>query len=248
MTQGGDTPPGFWERIEQMIDRKVAAYARSGSSRNMSIGEGGVFTIKGGRLRVLFPEAMGGETSVYAGDIVSEVDGTYQGTGLFVQAEDGTDIATFRTNAATGKPIVTLRDAQGNAVLYTSTSTGQGLVRPFAHLPLYPVRPADFNVGTTAGSFETLYAGEIHKERNDLSVGVRHYADVSGTTGEIRCVVDGVQLGATATVSFSGGVSSFGPADIAGTHMQFVYVEVQARRTAGTGTVRVMPLSGISRS
>lgn len=68
---------------------------------------------------------------------------------------------------------------------------------------------------------------------------IRHTTDEAATTGQVRVVLDGSPVG-TDSVGFV--ITSFvADAAVPGTQGTAMWVEVQARRTAGTGTVRVGP-------
>lgn len=237
-------PPGLWERIRSIIREEMAKFARSGFLRNASISEGGTFTIKGGRLRVLYPADQGGGDSVYCGDIYS--GGTYVGTGLLVQGPGGKDLVSFRSDVATGSTYVILRDSAENAVLYTSTA-GDGLVRPYIGGAFHRQRFADWTVATTAAAFEGLWKGELVKQHGRLSVATQASMDTSGTTGEVRVLVNGQQLGDVKPIGYALTVSLFGPAAVPGANMELLTVEIQGRRTSATGALRVEPLHLLGR-
>lgn len=249
MTQEAGTPRDFWDRIQKMIEDAVAKLARSGMLRNASISEGGTLAIKGGTLRVDYPagESTSGEPGVFFGAVHSMVTGDYSGTGLLIQSPSGTDIATFRSDAATGNPLVVLRDAGENAVLYTDTVSGQGFGQPWFSGSFYPSRVGDW-LGSSSGTFETVYKARIPKQNPKLMVTVWGYSDTAGATGEINVLVNNVQLGTVQTTSNSAISERLFLANVAGTFGQTLFIEVQARVASGTGMVKLHPSAVVTRN
>jgi hypothetical protein len=233
-------PPDLWQRIERMIEERVAAAYRSGQSRNLSLTDGGKIDIRGGRLIVRYPDASGADAALAFGDIVTEDTGTYMGTGFIAQAPGNVDMMEVRSDAAGGHPVLALRDGTQNAVLYTDRITGTGLSRPYLEQTFYRARYADW-IGTTSTTFETLFRAQIAKQNPALYARAWTSNDTSGATGEVRVMVNGVQLGTTATTAFSVAEKAFGPVTVAGTFASTLTVEIQARVTSGTGAVRVEP-------
>lgn len=241
------------ETIRQ-VAREIAAeevkkFARSGFLNNASITSGGLsirgggdLTISdGGRLRVNHPADVGGGNGLYVGDIYSEATSEYMGTGLLIEQPDGTDIVQARTDVESGGSRVELWDSGGRVAVATDSVSRQGLARPLVPGAFYPMRYTDW-LASTSAAFEGLWKGELVKQQPRLSVALQVTTDASGTAGEARVMVDGVQLGAVQAVGFATSIRLVGPAAVAGDHMQKVIVEIQARRTAGTGAVRVAPL------
>lgn len=239
MTQEAGTPAGFWDRVEQIAKKVVNDYVRAGLLNSASISSGGL-TIKGGFLRFLFPASLGSGLAAFFGDIKNEADGSYLGTGLLIQDQNGRDIAQLRTDDATGTTVIMLNDAQGNNVISTFNAP-MGLSRPLLQGGFVPTRFADFTVATTSATFETLFRGTLYKQNPAMFVRTAASMDTSGTTGELRVLVNGNQLGSVATVGFTVGTFDFGTAVIAGAHMDFLNVEIQGRRTGATGALRVAP-------
>jgi hypothetical protein len=107
---------------------------------------------------------------------------------------------------------------------------------------------ADWTVATTSTTFETLWKGEMLKQHPKLSVATRATTDTSGSTGEIRVLVNGVQLGSSvASVGFALTTSLLGPDVVDGDHMKLLTVEIQGRMASGAGSLKVEPLHVIGR-
>jgi hypothetical protein len=245
VTDNAGVPRDFLGVIQKMIEDAVAKLARSGMLRNASI-TGGTLTIKeGGTLKARYPATLGGGVGVFFGDVINAGTGAYVGTGLLMQAPNGYDIASFRSDVTTGTSIAVIRDGQQNAVFYTDTVTGQGLGRPYLPFTFYSARFTDTPSVTISATFETLWTADTYKQLAGMFVGAASLAD-AGTAGEVRVLVNGVQLGTTQAVSSVAAAHSFGAAAVAGAHMAAQGVEIQARVTSGAGSLRVLPQAGFS--
>lgn len=239
MAQEAAVPRDLWQEIEKMIDRKIARYARSGPLRSSAISEGGL-TIKGGTLQVKFPDSHGGETAVFFGDLWSTVDGSYLGTGLLIQAEDGTDIASFSTNAPAGTTTAHLHDGGNRIIVANDGNSGMGLARPYIPGGFYRADFADW-VTVTGTSFVTKFRARLPKQHPKLYVRAWASNDTSGATGEVRLLVNGVPWGPTQATAFSITEYVWGPLAVDGDHMSDLVVELQARVVSGSGGVRLEP-------
>lgn len=240
MTQEAGTPPGFWERVEQIAEKAAARQARSAPLRNATI-SGGSLTVKGGKFRVLYPEALGSTLSVYVGDMYTPDLTDYLGTGLLIQSPDGTDMAMFRHDDQFNGPRWDLYDSGQRVIAGNDASSGFGLARPYLPAAFYRRRYADMTIQTTSPTFETLFEAQIHRQHPRLEVGARATNDTSGSTGEVRVLVNGVVLGTAWATSFVITPFVFGPDLVTGNHMQSLTVEIQARLVSGTGSVKVEP-------
>lgn len=236
------TPPGLIERIMKMVDERIARFARSGFLRNARISGGSGLTIAdGGQFRAEYPVELGGGLMLYLGRIVSVTTGEYTGTGLLLQAPDGTDMVVIRTDAQFGTTMHNIYDSGGRIILGNDAASGQGLARPYIGGGFARARYSDWSVDTTSSEWETLFERLIWKQHPRLEVALRASMDTAGTTGEVRVLVDGVPFGAETAETYATSYRYFGPAPIAGDHMEIVAVEIQGRRTSATGALRVEP-------
>lgn len=163
-----------------------------------------------------------------AGDVVARI-------GKFVQ--DGVDVYG-----------VAVYDAVGNT-LATVDSNGTGLARPYIPVPFASASTTVPTDTTASATFVDLAIARYRPQHPRLSVNVLARASDGTTTGEVQVLVGGVALAAAQTVTAGMfGYLQFGPAalPIAYAHLASVDVTVQARRTAGPGTigVRVMAAYG----
>jgi hypothetical protein len=252
------TPPGLLERIRKIAAEEVAKFARSGFLRNASItggqgltvkGDGGI-TIDGGKLRVRgLPNATPGATgdsTVYMGGITPLMpDGTPQ-PGLIIRRNDGTIAASLGDstpdpNGPDGfRQVLEIYDRAQRVVLCDDDDSGQGLARPYVPIPVTRARYTDM-VAVTDGAFVNVFEAPagFHKVNARARVDVRCTTDVSGTTGEVRVLVDGVQVGATQSVEFAVTTKVIGPFVVPGNAYTTHTITVQGRRAAGTGAVRL---------
>lgn len=239
MTQEAGTPRDFWDRIQKMIEDAVAKLARSGMLRNASIAEGGL-TIKGGFLR-LMSAVVGGVETFYAGPITPALpDGSYQ-PGMIVRRNDGTVVLQLWDpipSVGDYSQFLAWLDRQGNAIFTDDTDSGFGIARPHLAHSFYPSRVQDFPT-TTSATFETIFRARVEKQQSNLFVQAWGATDTAGTTGEVQVTVNGTILGTVQTAT-SGVINgyNFGPAAVAGNFGDILNVEIQARRTAGTGNVQ----------
>lgn len=92
---------------------------------------------------------------------------------------------------------------------------------------------------TTSASFVPILETALPRQQPRITVRVRHLTDVAATTGELRVMSGGTQLGATVEVTTTATTTDVGPVVLpAGTDV--ISVTVEARRVAGSGAVRAM--------
>ena len=139
------------------------------------------------------------------------------------------------------------KDAQGNTLVAPDTLTGRGLARPYLPSPMIPTDLPEWP-GTQQSSFTTKWAQSIYRQHPKITIVVYGGSETSGTTGEARILIGGTvfsdvgTITANGTTLFDAGVLLFGPGIWPGSHMAPVTIEVQLRRTAGTGWLRAWPV------
>lgn len=220
----------------QIAAEEVAKYARSDPLRNASIPAGGRLIVKhpDGRWLMLMGSYNGSEAKFLM------PDGSQQPMALIWRADGTLAFGMYDPDPSNGfQQFWSLWDRQGNIVVSDDTNSGQGIARPYLPAAFYPARDADFPK-TAATSFETVWRAYVDKQQPRLFVSAWGTTDTAGTTGEVRVMVNNVQLGATqAAGNASVNGYNFGPAAVAGAFGETLAVEIQARRTAGTGSVQV---------
>lgn len=194
---------------------------------------GGQLIVRGGALRASNSE---GVEQVYVGPI--SVAGAPAGTGFIFRRFTGEQVFGLE-GADPEHQYLAVRDAEGNIIFSDDAGTGQGLARPW--LPV-TWAGSDFTQwpGTTSGSFASVVETAIPRQQPKLFVRVRHTTDVSGTTGELRLMAGGGQLGATIPVGFIIGTTDLTVDLPSGNHGDVIGMAIDGRRTAGTGAVRAM--------
>lgn len=245
MTQEAATPAGFWERVEQVCERVLARYIRSGALRNSSL-TGGSLTLRGGVFRMV--NVADTFNQFYLGPVTpAQPDGTLQPGWILRRADGSLALSVYDAFPADGpdgvQQAVNWWDRSGQIVVADDTDSGQGLARPFLGGNFGRARYADMGVQTTSGSFETLWIARLTKQQPKLMVTYRATMDTAGTTGETRVLVDGVPLGPAESQEFVIGTYFVGPAAVAGAHMSTITVEIQGRRTSASGALRVEALN-----
>lgn len=230
------------EKLEAEVRRM-----RSSSSflENATIGRGGL-TVKGeGGVRMVAPDG----TVIFAvtcNPNSPDPDGNPQ-PSVFIFRNDGTLAFSLEDPSPTVDgyhQILRLWDRAGHEIFAEDATSGQGIANPWIPFPMYLARYTDWPK-TTSGTFENIWQGNLSVKNPTLTVGAFHTADASGTTGEIRCQVNGSTFGTTVSVGFvitQSYLCSQVPWPAGVNINDTVSVTVQARRTGGSGNVMVSPL------
>lgn len=164
---------------------------------------------------------------------------------------DGRTIARFG-DLGNGYRGVYLYDRASNYVFSDDVFAGAGLARPYVPLTVggLDAPPAT----TTSGTMVDLAAGSCIVQHAGLYLHLLVRASDGTTAGEAQLTVGGVQVGSTLTIPAGASTEAvIGPAAVGtagGTYGSIQRVAVQARRTAGAGTigVRVLSLLGVDSS
>lgn len=145
----------------------------------------------------------------------------------------------FDTTGTGGGGYWSLFDEAGNILFSEDTVANQGIATPYLALTAMPyAEMLSPPVLTTSATFADLH--RCHGPKQQPWIRVRLLTDSdAGTTGEVRLVQDGLQIGDIQTIPDGDNSYRTIDAPVAGTHMSDLVVDVQARRTAGAGNVRV---------
>lgn len=159
-----------------------------------------------------------------------------------IKRRNGKRFARFQSNLF-GFEDWSLFDNQENVIAGSDGDTGLGLARPF--IPVMFVDDATVNPTrtTTSGTFTTLQSAKWNSQNPSLKTFVLVRSSAGDTTGEVRILANGMQLGDPQSIAVSEfAVKEFGPTFFGANFGDYYDVEAQARRTAGTGTIglRVM--------
>ncbi|MFI6329851.1 hypothetical protein ACIBBG_16310 [Micromonospora chersina] len=240
MIPSDQRPPGEDWLVRRLVDleRQVRELQAGRRLEAATVGGGGL-TIKGGTVTIRDDGALiikdGDQSLIWLGKVPFGDGSTKPGLVAFRRTDDGGRAAMSLFDG-----IWAVWDRGGNIVMSTDEASGQGIARPW--LPV-TWAGSDFTQwpGTTSGSFASVCETAVPRQQPQLFVRVRHTTDVSGTTGELRLMCNGDQLGATASVGFVVNVTDFGPVPLpVGSFGEVLGLSVDCRRTAGTGVVRAM--------
>ncbi|MEU8329813.1 hypothetical protein [Micromonospora sp. NPDC048839] len=95
--------------------------------------------------------------------------------------------------------------------------------------------------GTTSSAFVSLLEASVPRQQPRITVRIRHTTELAGTFGELRVMANGQPLDSTVAVTFGAATTTIGPVALpSGTYAAVVGLTVDARRTAGSGSVRAM--------
>lgn len=143
----------------------------------------------------------------------------------------------LRTFSTAGGQAWALHDNNDDIVVSDDGVSGQGLARPSLPWSTRRVR-FDTLASTDSATFDGVVdTGFVYKSHPRAYVQVVHCATTSGTTGELRLMLDGVQVGTTQAVSFAVNFVDFGPFAVPGSHMSQHRLVLECRRTGGTGRI-----------
>jgi hypothetical protein len=214
-------PENLLTRIRD-LERQVRELRR-GSLYNAAISQGG--------LEVRTPD---GDVILRAGEM--EVAGQVA-YGLAVYRRNGTLQARFFDTPG-GGGYFAFFDEAGNVVMSNDTVSGRGLATPYIPWHWTPwsevVTPP---LATTSAAFEVLARCHAQAQNPRLRVLLIVKSDAD-TTGEIVLAVAGVPISPVLEVQVAANNYLWLHGDLPGNHLDVGYVDLQARRTAGTGAVR----------
>lgn len=250
-------PPGQGSLMRRLADleRQIREMQASRRLEAATIGVGGL-TVKGGTISVKDDGAISAEYP--------------NGTEAFhvgaMMLSDGTPIHGVDIRRPGGEPAFWtygtdegvssfwgLYDKKGNYVITDDAWTGRGLARPYI-----PLQVGDWasppTATTTSGVFQDLAAGLSAIQHPVMYGYLLVRASDATTAGETRICIDDNPVGPVFTISAgSFGDAYLGPfaVNVAETNYGNIHrISVQARRTAGSGTigVRVLSLLGLESS
>lgn len=142
-----------------------------------------------------------------------------------------------------GSTTTQFNDRNGNQILSEDWLIGKGLGRPF--IPWHGYRASDWTTPPdiiTASTFTAVYILEGNQQHPALYVNVRCVAD-AGTAGEIRLqdtFYGNTMWSATISAGFNGNLTGTGTINDLRNYGENQSLEIQARRTAGTGNLRFL--------
>lgn len=240
--------PSGGDPVEQLrvlladIVRRVRNLESARPLESAAITRGGIQVTGGGTLTVVDTD---GRTVAVLGALPTQynrADGSRQ-PGLVFYREDGSTAVFLGDANPTVSPFqqaLQITDRAGRAVLADDTNSGHGLANPhITGCTLQDTNTATWPA-TTAATWTTIAYGYYEVQNPLLSWSFGLQAD-TGTTGQFRLLVNSSQVGTTQTVT--AGFATWSPLPVslvaAGNAIGSIpLIELQAQRTAGTGTVR----------
>lgn len=182
--------------------------------------------------------------------------------GVAVFREDATAALTVRKELSNGSQALTMFDGSGN-VIFREGLFASGHEEPYLHVPFQPVAaaggsaltcgPHGIERSTTSGTFVSLYRAQFRRENPFQSFEFAVNLSDTTTAAEIQVIneTNGASLAGFLQTGWLGVVAAgtsgwrtVAPPYSLGTSYQWAYgqtakIAVQARRTAGAGTVTV---------
>lgn len=181
-------------------------------------------------LRILYPS---GATQMIAGEVLPGVVETrfLRSTGSYALIIGGN---------AGGHQYAAIYDRSNQAVLSDDTISGVGIGVPYIPAGAFQSNSAPTDV-TSSTVFVTLQTAQFSKMNPRMAIQVLGRASDGTTAGEIRVIdEDGTQIGTTITVPAGAfAYYNIGPVAVPGTFKESKSLNLQARVTAGAGTIGV---------
>ena len=243
----------FLDRI-RVLEQRVRQLENAAPLKNASISEGGL-VVDGGNITVkngsIYIEGLGRIDVQNGGSLL--LKDTQGRNVMYVGGFDsgGFGLAVYRSTGGSALTIAD-EDADPNTEtpqrfrvqdrnakkLLVEDSQGDGSEWPMAPI-LFGRTDYTTWASTDSASFVELVDGRAYRHARRAFVRVRHTTDAADTTGELRLMLGGTQVGSTLTVGFALASQLFGPFTLPGVVGDGLDFAVEARRTAGTGRVRV---------
>jgi hypothetical protein len=253
------TTPGFMPRaVEgddwvsrrmQHLQRQIDQLAAARSADATQIGAGGITITAGGSVRIVDTS---GTTIAIIGTLPSpfydRADGSAQ-SGIIYYREDGSTAMVLGDGNATVPPFqqsLQIYDRGGATIVADDTNSGQGLARPYLTFGAFADNTAP-TLTTTSATFATIQTLIGYKQHPNITAQILCRSSDGTTTGEARLVDQGgTQVGATVTIPASDFTyHTISPAAVAGAHLAQISLNLQIRRTAGSGTIGARGVSAI---
>lgn len=225
-------------QIRELI-RRVEDLEKGSGIGNTAIDVGDL-SIRSGSLTV------GVAPAVYMGPMVFGPD-TAQGWTL--HRNDGTTAFTIAGDSSDNQNWE-LRDNAGNVVMADDGPADQGLSRPYLYFQFVEHSNTVPTITTSSTSFVPLATGRYYKQHPYVTVEVLCRASDGSTSGQIQLYdVSNAKIiyGPSNITLGMYSVLTLGPAEVESTYLTYQELELQVKRTAGSGTIgiRVMSAYGV---
>lgn len=240
--RGRYTSPDDTDLLQQIaaLQQRVSDLEATAQSGSTSVDSGNL-EILNGSLKVTAPGAT--DFTVHFG-LVQMQDLTYT-PGWIFKRTDGS-IAFNLVGLSGGRQVFSFFDRYGSFLFGDDIDTGYGMAAPY--IGFSNVRESDFTtppITTTSGTFVTMFKACGIKQQPRIATTILLTND-AGTSCELQLrdyttstVISGPHsVGAGTSIKILVGDTS----NLSAVHLGNLIVELQARRTAGAGSVRIMPL------
>lgn len=226
-----NTPQDLIDRIRTLERRVEDLSGRVNIRPALNTIVGGSVTVKGGG--ALIVEDQDGDRTLTIGRVQPDVDGQPQ-QATVIRRMDGSLAFAVWTSATTGSQPIRMYD-RGSNIIFADDLVAGGLAQPWLPLP----SPLNDDVSTWAKASTTAYANVLRSRARLQHPKVLARIGIgldSGVSGNLRLLINGTvvatgdtNLDLLATVEVPGWEWTGSP--------QEAEIVVQARRTAGTGSV-----------
>lgn len=209
------------------LEKRVKSLETSPRSGNASVSHG-KFTVQDGTVEL-----------VRAGFLGTDLAGDVRGT-MMRRPTGELAYATWTGAGTDGGGFWAWYDQAGNTVMSDDAVSGQGLATPWIGSPVFAPTATALWPTATSGSYVAQWAAQWYKQQPRVIVQVWTQS-ASGTSGDIRVSCGG----ASVTASVGSGDNSnrtfaLSPAGTFGANLQ---IDIEMRRTGGSGFIGCYPLS-----
>jgi hypothetical protein len=176
------------------------------------------------------------------GDVIARIGeievGGQAAYGMQVFRRNGTLQARFFDTPG-GGGYWAMFDEQNTVILSNDTVSGQGLATPYIPLSVMPYSEVlSPSVAVASSSFTITH--RVHGQRQHPRVRLLLLLDTDAdTTAEVILAQAGVQVSPTMSVPAGNNSYEWLDSTIPGPHLGALFLDVQARVTAGTGQIRI---------
>jgi hypothetical protein len=212
-------PPNL-ERIVKDLQQRVENLERQPALNSA--------TIKGDGLTILDAN----------GNMIGKLGAFANGTGVALYRNDGS--LAFDVFAG----FVGIYDRAGNYIVTDDTTSGQGTARPYIPFGAFADNSAPTQT-TQSATFSTVSTLIGYKQHPKITAQILCRSDTAGTTGEARLIdQNGAQVGPTITIpSADFSYHTIPASPLAGSYLAGISLNLQIRRTAGTGNISARGVS-----
>jgi hypothetical protein len=252
--RGIDTDPGWVNRQLQELRRQIEALRSERRAAATTISDGDLRLANGAALVVDGGDVVLLDTD---GDVIFRIGQQVHGDrGVTIFRDDGTEALSVRKPLPGFVQRMEMFDRNGTGI-FSEGSLAGGIDKPYLNIPTQPhlatsgtisAGPHGFEVPVASGTFQTTHVGTWRRHNYLTRWRWRIACSDATTAAEVRVLVNGEHLSPYLGTAWTG-VRAAGPTDytevlsarldLPGNYLDTMTAEIQARRTAGTGTVTV---------